>query len=98
MGSLMSEPVSSGEVAPAPQPSRQRLSDSGRVSGPCQDMKVNEDPLAAGVRSWWFMLMIFKHSEVWGWGDGSVTKSMHCSYRGPEFGSQRPHLGAHSPL
>ena len=30
--------------------------------------------------------------------DGSVVKSIYCSYRGPEFGSQHPQQEAHNLL
>lgn len=28
-----------------------------------------------------------KHSHTWGWGEGSMVKSVYSSYREPEFGS-----------
>lgn len=45
---------------------------------------------------WWHAFSSVLTSEVpaedfkllWGWTDGSVLKSVHCTYRGPEFASQ----------
>ena len=32
--------------------------------------------------------------KIKGWRDGSAVKSTDCSYRGPEFNSQQPHVSS----
>jgi hypothetical protein len=35
-----------------------------------------------------------KSGEEGGWRDGSMVKSTDCSFRSPEFNSQKPHGGS----
>jgi hypothetical protein len=35
-----------------------------------------------------------KEYREWGWRDGSVVKSTDCSFRGPEFNSQKSNGGS----
>ena len=34
----------------------------------------------------------FENGHMWGWSDGSVVKNTDCSFNGPEFNSQQPHV------
>lgn len=45
------------------------------------------------------LVTIVYHTRLlWGWKEGSLVKSAHCSCRGPEFGPQHPHPAVHSCL
>jgi hypothetical protein len=42
----------------------------------------------------WIYLKLLNIFFVWCWRDGSVFYSADCSSRGPEFNSQKPHIGS----
>lgn len=45
------------------------------------------------------LVTIIYHTRLlWGWKEGSLVKSAHCSCQGPEFSPQHPHPAIHSCL